>query len=88
MEALPSVVCPETESVVAVVVASVEVPVTERVPPTESLPLVVTEVNVGVGVIPMVDVPEKRMLEPAVKYYTGVLKKLVHCDDDAVSGME
>ena len=33
VDALVSVVCPDTESVVAVVVASVEVPATPRLPP-------------------------------------------------------
>jgi hypothetical protein len=59
--------------VVAVVVAKVEVPVTERVPPTEALPVELIVVNDGVAVIPIVEVPEKTTLDPAIRYDTGVL---------------
>ena len=41
VEALLRVVCPDTVSLVIVVVASVEVPVTPRVPPIVSLPVIV-----------------------------------------------
>ena len=40
-DALESTVCPDTVSAVAVVVASVEVPVTERDPPIFALPPIV-----------------------------------------------
>jgi hypothetical protein len=53
--------------VVAVVVARVEVPVTPRVPPIDVFPVVVIVVNVGVVDTAIVDVPEKRMLAPAVR---------------------
>lgn len=54
-------------------VARVEVPVTASVPPTEELPVEVIVVNDGVAVIPIVDVPEKTTLDPAIRYDTGVL---------------
>ena len=47
-DALESVVCPDTCSVVAVVVARVEVPVTLRVPPTVWLPTTVDVPSVAV----------------------------------------
>ena len=43
-----SVVCPDTVRVVAVVVASVEVPVTARVPPIVELPVTVEVPRVAV----------------------------------------
>ena len=47
-DALESVVCPDTVSVVAVVEARVEVPVTLRVPPTVWLPTTVDVPSVAV----------------------------------------
>ena len=52
---------------VAVDVARVEVPVTESDPPTVLLPDVVSVVNVGLAVIPIVEVPEKTTLDPAMR---------------------
>lgn len=60
VEALVSVVCPVTESVVADALPNVEAPL-ENV------------VNDGLGDTAMVEVEEKMMLAPAVKYETGVL---------------
>ena len=76
VEAFESVVCPVTESefksvdpvtprVVAVALPSVEVPEMS----VENVPVV----KVGLGVIPIVDVEEKRILAPAVRYETGEL---------------
>jgi hypothetical protein len=48
----------------------------------ENTPLV----KVGLGVREMVEVEERRMLDPAVRYDTGELKKLFQRDVDAVSG--
>ena len=79
-DAVASVVCPDTVRVVAVVVASVVVP--EIV----ALPEEVTVVKVGLGETPMVEVPVKTTLDPAMRYETGVLKKLDHCDVEAESG--
>jgi hypothetical protein len=73
VEALLSVVCPETERVVAVVVARVEVPVTVRVAPIDALPVVVSVVNTGVSETAIVLVPEKMTLAPATKLDIGLL---------------
>jgi hypothetical protein len=73
VEALLSVVCPETERVVAVVVARVEVPVTVRVAPIDALPVVVSVVNTGVSDTAIVLVPEKMTLAPATKLDIGLL---------------
>ena len=58
-----------------------------EVPETVALPEEVMVVNVGLEVIPMVEVPVKTMLDPAMRYETGVLKKLDHCEVEAESGM-
>ena len=58
-----------------------------EVPETVALPEEVMVVNVGLEVIPMVEVPVKTMLDPAMRYETGVLKKLDHCEVEAVSGI-
>ena len=47
-----------------------------------------TVVKVGVVDTEIVDVEERRMLLPAVRYATGVLKNEFQLDDDAVSGTE
>ena len=60
-------------SAVILVVANVEVPVVESVPPTLVFPVVVRDVNVGVGLTEIVEVPLKAILLPASKYDTGVL---------------
>jgi hypothetical protein len=61
-EALERVVVPVTVRVDAVVVAKVVVPKTESIPEKD-----------GLGVRPMVEVPEKRMLAPALKNEIGEL---------------
>jgi hypothetical protein len=68
-DAFPSVVCPDTERVDAVVVAKVVVPVTVSVPPTLWLPVIV-------------EVPTVCVL--AVKYVV-VAPKVVRLVNDAVS---
>ena len=50
--------------------------------------VVVIEVTIGLGLSEIVDVEEKRMLAPAVRYDTGELKKLFQLVEDAVSGIE
>lgn len=66
---------------VIVVVARVEVPVIVVLP-------VVSEVIERLGLSAMVEVEVKSMLAPAVKYDTGVLKKLFQLDEEAVRGIE
>lgn len=68
-------------------VAKVEVPVTERVPPMLVSPVVVSEVKEGVAERPMVEVEVKVIFAPAVRLETGELKKEFHCVDDAVRGI-
>ena len=80
-DAVVSTVCPDTVRVEAVDVARVVVP--EIV----ALPEEVIVVKDGLGEMPMVEVPVKITLDPAMRYETGVLKKLDHCDVEAVSGM-
>lgn len=63
------------------VVAKVEVPVMVVLP-------VVSDVMERLGLREMVEVEEKRMLAPAVRYETGVLKKLFQLDEEAVRGIE
>lgn len=58
-----------------------------EVPATEISPVVVSVVKVGVVVTPMVEVPEKMTLAPAVRYDTGELKKEFQLDDEAVRGI-
>jgi hypothetical protein len=48
----------------------------------------VTDVTETFGLRAMVDVEEKRIFAPAVRYDTGELKKEFQLVDDAVSGME
>jgi hypothetical protein len=48
----------------------------------------VSVVNVGVSDTPMVEVEERTILFPAVKYDTGESKKEFQLVDDAVNGME
>ncbi len=62
------------------VVAKVEVPVMVVLP-------VVSDVMERLGLREMVEVEEKRMLAPAVRYETGVLKKLFQLDEEAVRGI-
>lgn len=78
--ALESVVCPVTESVVAVVVASVEVPVIVVLP-------VVSDVMERLGLREMVEVLVKRRLAPCVRYDTGELKKEFQLEEEAVRGI-
>ena len=85
VDALVSVVCPDTASVVAVVVASVEVPVTVSVVPTVVAPVVVSVVNEGVAERLMV-LDDHERLEPSAIRVDGVVKKEDHSVDDAVSG--
>ena len=65
VEALPRVDWPETVSAVAEALPSVEVPAMR----VENVPVV----NVGLGVSEIVEVPEKRRLEPALKKEIGEL---------------
>ena len=60
VDAFVRLVCPDTVSVVACVVPRVDDPE-------------MREVTDGLGDREMVDVPEKRMLAPGVRYDTGVL---------------
>ena len=43
-------------------------------------------VNDGLGVIPIVEVPEKTMFEPGFKYVTGEVKNVSQFVVDAESG--
>ena len=45
-------------------------------------------VKVGVGDIPIVEVEEKMMLDPAVRLDTGLVKKEYRAEVEAVSGIE
>lgn len=71
-------VCPETVSVVAEAFPRDEVPEVS----VENIPVV----NVGLGVTPIVEVPEKTMLDPAVRYVTGDVKNVCQFVVEAVSG--
>ena len=68
-------VAPVTERDVAVVLPVVEVPEmsVEKVPVVLNKLVLVALVNVGLGVRAMVDVPEKRMFDPALKNVIGEL---------------
>ena len=65
VEALARVVWPVTARDVAVALPRVEVPEMR----VENVPVV----NEGLGVIAIVEVPERRMLDPALKYAIGEL---------------
>jgi hypothetical protein len=102
LEVMRFVMVPDAEvrsvivPLVIVVVARLTVPVAVRLPvandveealPNTELPDVIL-VKTGLGETAIVDVEERTILEPAIKYEAGVVKRLLHWVVEAVSGTE
>ena len=83
---LPNELRPVTESVPVAMMLVVERLDVEALPRNEVFDVIV--VNTGFGDTEIVEVEERTMLVPAVKYVTGELKILFHCVVEAVSGTE